>query len=52
MDIKEYDKIIENTQRRYEQLEKTGVLKTLERINSDSSIKNAIEKHSLKKMRI
>lgn len=44
MDIKEYDKIIENTQRRYEQLEKTGVLKTLERINSDSSIKNAIEK--------
>ena len=44
MDIKEYDKIIENTQRRYEQLEKTGVLKTLEKINSDSSIKNAIEK--------
>lgn len=44
MDIKECDKIIENTQRRYEQLEKTGVLKTLERINSDSSIKNAIEK--------
>ncbi|MBP3450614.1 MAG: RES domain-containing protein [Spirochaetaceae bacterium] len=44
MDIKQQEEIMKEVQRVQEQLEKSGALKTLERINSDSSIKNAIEK--------
>lgn len=44
MDIKQQEEIMKKAQRVQAQLEKSGALKVVERINADSSIKNAIEK--------
>lgn len=44
MDIKQQEEIMKKAQRVQEQLEKSGALKVVERINADSSIKNAVEK--------
>lgn len=42
MDIKQQEEIMKEAQRVQEQLEKSGALKVVERINADSSIKNAV----------
>ena len=44
MDNKQLEEITKNAQRVQEQLERSGALKAIERINADSSIKNAVEK--------
>ena len=44
MAIKQQEEIMKKAQRVQEQLEKSGALKVVERINADSSIKNAVEK--------
>ena len=44
MDIKQQEEIMKKAQRVQAQLEKSGALKVVERINADSSIKNAVEK--------
>lgn len=42
MNNEQLEEIMKNAQRVQEQLEKSGALKVLERINADSSIKNAV----------
>lgn len=44
MDIKQQEEIMKKAQRVQAQLEKSGALKVVERINADSSIKNTVEK--------
>jgi hypothetical protein len=44
MNNEQLEEIMKNAQRVQEQLEKSGALKAVERINSDSSIMNAVEK--------
>lgn len=44
MNNKQCDEIMKNAQRVQEQINKSGALKAVEKINTDSSIKNAVEK--------
>jgi hypothetical protein len=44
MNNEQLEEVMKNAQRVQEQLEKSGALKVVERINADSSIKNAVEK--------
>lgn len=44
MNNEQLEEIMKNAQRVQEQLEKSGALKAVEKINTDSSIKNAVEK--------